>query len=158
MTYATKTRSNKDRGRGRGNLVAVAHQIRGWFRLNVKCAGKRYPERGWLLRSSFETAPGTVDWLGGILGLVSFWEELQAKFYLCFRWSLALRSWYRPGGMWGQIWVRPSHGLVQACARRSSITLVLGCCTVACAREVESMRAYAKVCLLYRVTRHVAST
>jgi len=34
----------------------------------------------------------------------------------------------------------------------------LGCCTVACARVVECARAYAKVCLLYRVTRHVAST
>jgi len=32
------------------------------------------------------------------------------------------------------------------------------CCTVACARVVECARAYAKVCLLYRVTRHVAST
>jgi hypothetical protein len=32
------------------------------------------------------------------------------------------------------------------------------CCTVACARVVERARAYAKVCLLYRVTRHVAST
>ena len=34
----------------------------------------------------------------------------------------------------------------------------LRCCTVACARVVECARAYAKVCLLYRVTRHVAST
>ena len=32
------------------------------------------------------------------------------------------------------------------------------CCTVACARVVQCVRAYAKVCLLYRVTRHVAST
>jgi len=31
------------------------------------------------------------------------------------------------------------------------------CCTVACARVVECARAYAKVCLLCRVTRHVAS-
>ena len=32
------------------------------------------------------------------------------------------------------------------------------CCTVACARVVECARAYAKVCLLNRVTRHVTST
>jgi len=32
------------------------------------------------------------------------------------------------------------------------------CCTVACARVVECAQAYAKVCLLYRETRHVTST
>jgi hypothetical protein len=32
------------------------------------------------------------------------------------------------------------------------------CCTVACAREVECAWVYAKVCRLYRVTRHVALT
>jgi hypothetical protein len=32
------------------------------------------------------------------------------------------------------------------------------CCTVACAQVVECVRAYGKVCLLYRVMRHVAST
>ena len=31
-------------------------------------------------------------------------------------------------------------------------------CTVACASVVKCARAYAKVCVLYRVTRHVAST
>jgi len=35
---------------------------------------------------------------------------------------------------------------------------ILTCCTVRCARVVECVRAYAKVCLLYHVTRHVAST
>jgi hypothetical protein len=34
------------RGRGRGNLVGVAHQIGGLFRLDVKFAGKRYRARG----------------------------------------------------------------------------------------------------------------
>jgi len=37
-----------------------------------------------LFRRSFREALGTVDCLGGILGLVSFLEELQAKLYLCF--------------------------------------------------------------------------
>jgi hypothetical protein len=32
------------------------------------------------------------------------------------------------------------------------------CCTVADARVVKCVQAYAKVSLLYRVTRHVAST
>jgi len=32
------------------------------------------------------------------------------------------------------------------------------CCTVACAGVVECALAYAKVCLLYRVTRHVTLT
>jgi len=32
------------------------------------------------------------------------------------------------------------------------------CCTVACALVVECPRAYAKMCLMYHVKRHVAST
>jgi len=35
---------------------------------------------------------------------------------------------------------------------------VITCCTVAYARVVKFVGAYAKVCLLYRVTRHVALT
>jgi len=36
----------RGRGRGRGNLVGVARQIGGLFRLDVKFAGKRYRARG----------------------------------------------------------------------------------------------------------------
>jgi len=32
------------------------------------------------------------------------------------------------------------------------------CCMVVCAQAVESVRVYGKVCLLYHVWRHVAST
>ena len=36
----------RGQGRGRGNLVGVARQIGGLFRLDVKVAGKRYRARG----------------------------------------------------------------------------------------------------------------
>jgi hypothetical protein len=38
--------SARGQGRGRGNLVGVARQIGGLFRLDVKFAGKRYRARG----------------------------------------------------------------------------------------------------------------
>jgi hypothetical protein len=37
---------SQGRGHDRGNLVGVARQIGGLFRLNVKFAGKRYRARG----------------------------------------------------------------------------------------------------------------
>jgi len=37
---------NQGRGQGRGNLVGVAHQIGGLFRLDVKVARERYRARG----------------------------------------------------------------------------------------------------------------
>jgi len=79
-------------GQDRGNLVGVARQGGGLFRLDVKFAGRRYCARGYLfrrscrhgrlLRRSFGEATGTVNCLGGASG----------KLYLCFLWSLGLRS------------------------------------------------------------------
>jgi hypothetical protein len=43
---AEDTARGQARGRGRGNLVGVARQIGGLFRLDVKVAGKRYRARG----------------------------------------------------------------------------------------------------------------
>jgi hypothetical protein len=40
------TDSARGQGRGRGNLVGVARQIGGLFRLDVKVTGKRYRARG----------------------------------------------------------------------------------------------------------------
>ena len=65
-------------------------------------------------------------------------------------------NWYR-----FSIWLQLKGQL--AClplltCEHSAIKLAAFCCTVACARVVECARAYAKVCLLCRVTRHVAST
>jgi hypothetical protein len=57
--------------------------------------------------------------LGGILGLATFWEELQAKLYHCFLWSLALQLWNRPGGVWGRISVQLTRGLSWSWAGRS---------------------------------------
>jgi len=61
-------------GRSRGNLVGVAPQIGGLFRLDMKFAGKRYRARGWLLRRNFE----------GILGLVSFGRTFRESSIFVF--------------------------------------------------------------------------
>jgi len=97
---------------GWGNLVGMAREIGGLFRLDVKFAGKRNRARGWLLRRSFRGAPGTVDCSGCAAGTVGHLGEASGKVYLCILCGLVLWSWYHPGGVWGQIWVRSSRGLV----------------------------------------------
>jgi len=57
---------------------------------------------GWMWRLQERGIEREDNCLGGASG----------KLYLCFLWSLALRSWYRPGGVWGRIWVLSSRGLV----------------------------------------------
>jgi len=57
---------------------------------------------GWMWRLQERGIEREDNCLGGASG----------KRYVWFLWSLALRSWYRPGGVWGLIWVRSSRGLV----------------------------------------------
>jgi len=91
--------------------------------------------RGWMWRLQergierednwFGRAPGTVDCFWGAPRMVDCLGGASGKLYLCFLWSLALQSSYSPGGVSGRIWVRSSLGLVEGCAPRTRITLVL---------------------------------
>ena len=117
--------------RGCGLSLSTAmgsrYMAKHWLRVLVKVEGivwawharlEGYSGWMWSLQETeiewednyFGGAPGTVDCFRGATGTIGHLGGASGKLYVCFRCGLVLGLWYRPGGVWGPIWVRSSHG------------------------------------------------